>query len=57
MIYYKGIVGHYKIVLTFHRSLGKNGKNILKGEYPKKGIKYEGGDDATRIHSTIFICL
>ena len=43
MIYYKGIVGHYTIVLKFHRSLGKNGKNVLKGEYQKEGIKYEGG--------------
>ena len=37
------IVGHYSIVLKFHRSLGKNGKNILKGKYQKEGIKYEGG--------------
>ena len=43
MIHYKGIVGHYTIALKFHRSLGKNGKNILKGEYQKEGIKYEGG--------------
>ena len=43
MIYYEGIVGPYTIVLKFYRSLGKNGKNILKGEYQKEGIKYEGG--------------
>ena len=43
MIYYKGIVGPYTIVLKFYRSLGKNDKNILKGEYQKEGIKYEGG--------------
>ena len=43
MIYYKGIVGDYTIVLKFHRSLGKNGKNVLKGEHQKEGIKYEGG--------------
>ena len=56
MIYYKGIVGPYTIVLKFYRSLGKNGKNILKGEYQKEGIKYEGGD-TSRILTTIFICL
>ena len=39
----KGIVGHYTIVLKFHRSLGKNGKDVLKGEYQREGIKYEGG--------------
>ena len=43
MIYYNGIVGHYTIVLRFHRSLWKNGKNILKGEYQKEGEKYGGG--------------
>ena len=43
MIYYKDIVGHYNIVIKFHRSLRKNSKNILKGEYQKEGIKYEGG--------------
>ena len=43
MIYYKGIVGHYTIVLKFHRSLGKNGKDVLKGEYQREGIKCEGG--------------
>ena len=57
MIYYKGIVGHYTIVLKFHRSFGKNGKNVLKGENQKVGIKYEGGDDASRIPTTIFMCL
>ena len=57
MIYYKGIVGHYTIVLKFHRSLGKNGKDVLKGEYQREGIKYEVGDDTSRIPSTIFICL
>ena len=31
--WYKGVVGHYAIVLKFYRSLGKNGKNTLKGEY------------------------
>ena len=41
MIYYKGIVGHYTIVLKFHRSLGKNGKNILNGKYQQEGIKNE----------------
>ena len=55
MIYYKGIVRHYTIVLKFHRSLGKNGKNILKEEYRKKGIKYKGGDDTSIILTTIFI--
>ena len=43
MIYYKGIVVYYTIVLKFHRSLGKNGKDVLKGEYQREGIKYEGG--------------
>ena len=57
MIYYKGIVGHYTIVLKFYRSHGKNGKNILKGEYQKEGIKYVGGNDTSRIPATIFICL
>ena len=42
MIYYKGIVGHYTIVLKFHRPIEKNGKNVLKGEYQKEGIEYEG---------------
>ena len=42
MIYYKGIVGNYTIVLKFHKSHGKNGKNVLKGEYQKERIKYEG---------------
>ena len=41
--WYEGIVGPYTIVLKFYRSLGKNCKNILKGEYQKEGIKYEGG--------------
>ena len=41
MIYYKGIVGHYTIVVKFHRSLGKNGKDVLKGEYQREGIRYE----------------
>ena len=53
-------MGHYTIVLKFHRSLGKNGKNVLKGEYQKEGIKYErggGGNDTSRIPTTIFICL
>ena len=36
-------MGHYTTVLTFYRSLGKNDKNILKGEYQKDGIKYEDG--------------
>ena len=36
-------MGHYTIVLKFHRSLGKNGKDVLKGEYQREGIKYEGG--------------
>ena len=58
MIYYKGIVGHYTIVLKFDRSLGKNDKDVLKGEYQREGIKYEGGgDDTSRIPTTIFICL
>ena len=43
MIYYKGIVVYYTIVLKVHRSLGKNGKDVLKGEYQREGIKYEGG--------------
>ena len=43
MIYYKGIVVYYTIVLKFHRSLGKNGKDVLKGKYQREGIKYEGG--------------
>ena len=38
------MVGHYDIVLKFYISLGKNGKNTLKGEYQKEGIKYEGGE-------------
>ena len=46
--WYKGIVGHYAIVLKFYRSLGKNGKNTLKGEYQKEG---------RRIPTTILICL
>ena len=29
--------------LRFHKSLRKNGENILKGEYPKEEIKYEVG--------------
>ena len=33
------------MVLKFHRSLGKNGKNVLKGEYQKEGIKYEEGGE------------
>ena len=45
MIYYKGIVGHHTIVLKFYKSLGKNGKNVLKGEYQREGIQYERGDD------------
>ena len=35
MIYYEGIVDPYTIVLKFYRSLGKNGKIILKREYQK----------------------
>ena len=27
---YKGVVGHYAIVLKFYRSLEKNGKNTFK---------------------------
>ena len=57
MIYYKGIVVYYTIVLKFHRSLGKNGKDVLKGEYQKERIKYEGGDYTSRIPTKIFICL
>ena len=59
-------MGHYITVLRFYRSLRKNDKNILKGEYQKDGIKYEdgggggggmrGGDTST-IPITIFICL
>ena len=36
-------MGHYITVLRFYRSLRKNDKNILKGEYQKDGIKYEDG--------------
>ena len=36
--WYKGIVGHYTIVLKIHRSFGKNGKNIKRG-IPKRGNK------------------
>ena len=45
MILYNGKVSHYTIVgvLRFHRWLGKNGENILKGGYQKEGIKYKGG--------------
>ena len=56
-------MGHYTIILTFYRSLGKNAKNILKGEYQKDEIKYEdrggegGGGDTSTIPITIFICL
>ena len=56
-------MGHYTIILTFYRSLGKNDKNILKGEYQKDEIKYEdrggggGGGDTSTIPITIFICL
>ena len=44
VVYYNSIVGHYTIVgvLRFHKLLGKNGKNTLKGKYQKEGIKYEG---------------
>ena len=41
--WYKGIARHFTIVLKFHRSLEKSGKNILKGEYQNERIKYEGG--------------
>ena len=38
-------MGYYIIKghLRFRKSLGKNCKNILNGEYQKEGIKYEGG--------------
>ena len=63
-------MGHYTTVLTFYRSLGKNDKNILKGEYQKDGIKYEdqggggggwgkgrrGGGDTSTIPITILQC-
>ena len=36
-------MGHYTMVLKFDRSVGKNGKNTLTGEFQKEGIRYEGG--------------
>ena len=57
MIYYKGIVGDYAIVLKFYILLEKTGKNTLKGEYQKEGIKYEGERDTSRIPTANFICL
>ena len=35
-------LNHYTTVLRFHKSHGKKGKNILKWEYLKEGIIYEG---------------
>ena len=39
MVYYNGTV----TVLGFQKLSGRNGKNILRGEYQKEEVKYEGG--------------
>ena len=57
MIYYKGIVGHYTIVLIFPDHLGRMAKIYLKGNTKKREKNVKGRDDTSTIPTTIFIYL